>query len=116
MSQFPIAAGQLQVGQKALITVDNWFYAPDGNVYKAAWGTVRAVQSDQETLGIKTNVKSTNWYVQLGNLVVAGCQIHYAVRADQVHLGDVESYTEKDGQCLKYMRPGQIYNADGDAQ
>ena len=33
---------------------------------------------------IKTNVKSTNWYVLIGNMIIAGCQIHYAIQTDAV--------------------------------
>lgn len=69
-------------GKNVLVTCDNWFYAPDGKQYRAAWGTV-SVFSDQETLGIKTNNKSTNWYLQIGKgerqIVIAGCQVKYAV-------------------------------------
>jgi len=39
--------------------------------------------SDEQGLGIKTNDRSTNWYVFIGNdekgMIVAGCQLHYCV-------------------------------------
>src|SRR3546814_15952739 len=78
----------VSVGDQALITTDNWFYAPDGKSYRAAFGTVKAIRSSEIALGVKTNSKSTNWYVEVGNMLIAGCQIHYAVRtADCYQLG-----------------------------
>lgn len=103
---------RLEVGKKALITTDNWFMGADGQDYKAVFGTVRAVRTSEEALGVKTNAKSTNWYVEIGNTLIAGCQIHYAVRCDKCELGEVETYSEKDGEVRKYTRPSRIYNAD----
>lgn len=69
-------------GNSFLITTDNWFFAPDGSCYRAVWGKVQIFNSE-ETLGVKTNVRSTNWYAIVGEgdkqVIVAGCQIHYAV-------------------------------------
>jgi hypothetical protein len=50
----------LKVGQKALITTDQWFFAPNGDQYKAVYGTIKGVYDSQLTLGVKTNAKSTN--------------------------------------------------------
>lgn len=72
----------MEIGEKYLITCDQWFVAPDGNDYRAVFGTVHGVDHADEALGVRTNAKSTNWYVRIGNMVVAGCQIHYAVRTD----------------------------------
>lgn len=73
----------IKQGEKYLVTTDEWFIAPDGNSYCAVWGNV-ILQSDSETLGIKTNDKSTNWYAIVGthenHVVIAGCQLHYAVK------------------------------------
>jgi hypothetical protein len=71
---------------KYLITTDAWFYAPDGNSYRAVWGTVTILEDN--VLGIKTNRNSSNWYVKIGSdakhVIIAGCQIHYAVRCDEM--------------------------------
>lgn len=77
-----------KVGNKVLVTTSEWFFAPDGREYKAVYGTLRGVFTAEETLGIKPNGKSTNWYAQIGNAVVAGCQIHYVVQSDYCVLGD----------------------------
>lgn len=70
---------------KYLVTFDNWFMAPDGQTYLAAWGDIVILQDSM--LGIKTNSRSTNWYARVGtdsnHIVVAGCQIHYAVKCDK---------------------------------
>lgn len=68
-----------------LITTDNWFIAPDGEHYKAAWGRVNILEDT--FLGVKTNRQSTNWFAKIGGddmeVIIAGCQIHYAVRCDE---------------------------------
>jgi len=102
----------IAVGRKALINTDSWFVAPNGQQYSAAFGTVRAVSSDQETLGVKTNARSTNWYVVLGNMTIAGCQIHYAVECDTVNNGDAEEWFIEGGELKRVIRPTRIYMAD----
>jgi len=71
----------VEENKKYLITMDKWFYAPDGNSYIAAWGKISFFQDD--ILGIETNRHSTNWYIKIGegenSVIAAGCQIHYAV-------------------------------------
>lgn len=99
-------------GQRWLVTTNGWFYAPDGRSYRGAYGTVKGVRGDEATLGIRTNRNATNWYLEIGNLLIAGCQIHYAVRTDDCNLGSVAEWNEKDGVVTKYERPVVIYNAD----
>lgn len=103
---------RLEVGKKALITTHNWFTAPDGRQYKAAFGTVNAVMDAVETLGLKTNAHSTNWYVECGNLLIAGCQIYYAIRTDHCHLGKAETHTVHEGKLSVFDQPSYIYDAD----
>lgn len=104
---------QFEIGTKVLITTDNWFYAPDGKQYRSAYGTVRGIHTDEKTLGIRTNARSTNWYVQVGDLMIAGCQVHYAVRTDKCHLGSTTDWKEVDGVVVEFRRPACIYDADG---
>jgi len=70
---------------KYLITTDAWFYAPDGRQYKSVWGEVEIVSDS--ILGIKTNVRSSNWFAKIGSnknhVIVAGCQIHYACKSEK---------------------------------
>jgi hypothetical protein len=104
------------VGQKFLITTDEWFFAPDGESYKAVFGTVRALLSDSEVLGIKTNAKSTNWYVHIGNMFVAGCQVHYATQTDAVCLRPSHIDVEHNGHLsTQQVGTSRVYDADRDA-
>lgn len=100
---------------KYLITTDAWFYAPDGLKYRAVWGNVKIIEDS--TLGIKTNRMSTNWYVYVGTkekgMVLAGCQIHYAVRCEKKPNTDkVKDFTYGDGKSTEYERPTEIYIAE----
>ena len=72
----------IQIGSNCLITTDNWFTAPDGEQYKAVYGEIKGIIHDYELLGIKTNRHSTNWYLQIGEMVIAGCQIYYAIKTN----------------------------------
>lgn len=83
-----------EIGQKYLVTTCDWFMAPDGKQYKSAFGTLKGIYTDQETLGIKTNRGSTNWYLSLGNILIAGCQVFYCIKTSKVNtdppLRDIE--------------------------
>ena len=103
----------LKIGDKALITTDDWFYGPDGNQYKSVFGTIKGVHNSEETLGIKTNARSTNWYVTIGNMTIAGCQIHYIVKTDSVSEDAPMSEIEHQGKIAigEYAR-SRIYLSD----
>ncbi len=100
------------IGDKYLITTDAWFFAPNGQSYRAVWGTVHAILNDEETLGIKTNSRSSNWYVSIGNMLVAGCQIHYAIKCDYPNLSSHVAETEFNGEIKTQLHASRIYNAD----
>lgn len=97
-----------------LITTDNWFYAPDGLKYKAIWGNVKILED--EILGVKTNRNSSNWFAFVGSenkgAVIAGCQIHYAVKCNnKPNDGEVSEFTYGDGKSNEYKRTTEIYIA-----
>lgn len=100
------------IGKNVLITTENWFYAPDGLQYKAVWGTLIAIKTAETTLGIRPNGRSTNWYVEIGDITVAGCQVNYAVATDSVNFDDVEDAVQVEGRWIKSKRPTFIYNAN----
>ena len=103
----------IEIGQKALLTLDNWFYAPDGNTYKAVFGTVHAVRTAEATLGIRPNGKSTNWYIEIGDTTVAGCQVHFAVRTDKCSTDRGRGWTANAEHGLReWEAPCAIYFAD----
>lgn len=100
---------------KYLITTDKWFTAPDGLTYNTVWGNVKILADD--VLGVKTNRNATNWYAQVGEngkeVIVAGCQIHYAVRCEsKPNIDEVEDWTVDNGNFNKYTRPTKIYIAE----
>lgn len=100
-------------GDKALITTDGWFIAPDGEQYRSAFGTIKGVYDSYNTLGVKTNARSTNWYIVIGNMTIAGCQIHYAIKTDKVSFKPPQRSIEHEGK-IRYERISKtnIYNAD----
>lgn len=103
----------MKIGEKYLITTSEWFFAPDGETYRAVFGTVHAVESAEETLGAKTNRGSTNWYIHIGCMIVAGCQVNYAIRIDAVsdHPGTRE--IEHEGRVRVSDNPlSRIFRAD----
>lgn len=100
------------IGKKMLISTDNWFVAPDGIECRSAYGTVKAVLNSESALGVKTNAHSTNWYVEIGNIMIAGCQIHYAVASDSVNTGPAMMWAENNGAISEFMRASKIYDAD----
>lgn len=100
---------------KYLITTDSWFTAPDGQDYKSAWGDVEIVEDS--FLGIKTNRNSANWFAKVGSgdkyVIIAGCQIHYSVRCEQMpYTGLCKSwYTDENGKIVESEAPSKIYIA-----
>ena len=104
----------MKIGEKFLITTDNWFFAPDGEQYRSVFGTVHAVVDSSQALGVRTNAKSTNWYVLIGDTLVAGCQIHYAVRSERFNPAPSE-LVEIDHEGVRHVSANavcRIYDAD----
>lgn len=70
-------------GENYLVTTDGWFYGPDGETYRAAWGVAQMFKTE-DALGFTPSRPSTNWFLQIGNgdksILIAGCQIHYFVK------------------------------------
>lgn len=100
---------------KYLITTDNWFIAPDGKSYRAAWGDVEIV--DDGILGVKTNRMSANWFAKVGSrekhIIIAGCQIHYAVKCnDMPNTKATEDWQADANSFNTYQRPNCIYIAE----
>jgi hypothetical protein len=100
---------------KYLVTTDSWFYAPDGLKYRSVWGDIKIIEDS--SLGLKTNRNSTNWYAYVGSkekgVIVAGCQIHYAVKCDKTpNTNNVEEFEYGDGKQISFKRPAEIYIAE----
>lgn len=104
----------LEIGSKALVTTDTWFFAPDGKNYRAVYGTIKSVNTAEATLGIKPNGRSANWYLEIGNMTIAGCQVHYAVKTDKCNLGRFQNWSSNDAGVAEFESPSAIYHADGE--
>ena len=99
---------------KYLITTDEWFIAPDGKSYRAAWGECEPLADS--FLGLKTNARSTNWYVKVGSeenhIIIAGCQIHYAIRCEKEPEAKTHGCEEiHEGKILQVEARTKIYIA-----
>lgn len=104
----------MKAGENYLITTDNWFFAPDGTQYRAVFGKVEILHDS--FLGIKTNMRSTNWYVKVGDesnhVILAGCQVHYAVKTDICNTNYVDDENVKDGEVKLHTHKSYIYRAE----
>ncbi len=65
----------------AAITFDSWFFAPDGQQYRTAFGLIQVLKA-KDVLGLEPK-NSANWFVQIGSgeraVLLAGCQVHSAM-------------------------------------
>lgn len=99
----------IKQGARYLVTTDNWFYAPDGEAYRAAWGRA-SIMKTEDTLGFSPARPSTNWFLHVGegsgSVIIAGCQIHYLVECPGRPKSKLagKTYVDKDN--------GQTYSAD----
>jgi hypothetical protein len=98
---------------KYLVTTSNWFFAPDGKVYRAVWGDIE-ILSDS-VLGVKTNSHSSNWFAKIGSekkhAIIAGCQIQYAVKCEaKPNTEDVPDWSYEKSKVFE--RPTSIYIAE----
>lgn len=102
-----------KLGEKYLITTDNWFIAPDGEQYKSVFGTVKSIMDDKDALGVKTNRHSSNWFVMIGSMMIAGCQIHYCIKTGKASNDNPIISTWNEGKLVVTNDTGsKIYFAD----
>lgn len=101
------------IGQNVLITCQSWFVAPDGKQYLAAWGTLTAIHESGKELGFIPNRAHANWFIELGGMIIMGCQVMYFISCpDEPDFGQVKDYEIKDGDVKTFLRPSKIYNAN----
>jgi|GEM_PF-3133273 len=102
------------INQKVLITCNGWFYAPDGLQYKVVFGTLKGVHEASKTLGFIPNRSHANWFIEIGNMTIMGCQVMYIIQTNNPKLGEVMDWKQEEGKCttVEYKRPTAIYNAD----
>jgi hypothetical protein len=102
------------IGQKCLITTSNWFYAPDGRIYKAVHGTVKSITDIQKEHGLRMQSGSANWIMEIGEMLIAGCQINYIVKCESANTGPAMDFSTgsdagAEGPVVLFERPSVIY-------
>ena len=90
--------GFLSEGKNILITTDAWFFAPDGQQYKAVWGKCK-IEIIEKGTGLNT-LRSANWLVHIvegdGKFTAAGCQVNYWIDCPNMPQKTEGTYCDKD--------------------
>lgn len=73
-----------KIGKKVLITTSNWFIAPDGKDYRAVHGTLKGVHEAGKSLGFIPNRSHANWFIEVGSMIIMGCQVMYVIECETV--------------------------------
>ncbi len=71
----------IEQGEYYLVTTDGWFVAPDGEQYRSVWGKCY-IKTTEEVFGFTPQRPSTNWFLCVGKVIIAGCHIHYLIKSD----------------------------------
>lgn len=88
---------EIQNGDYYLISSYGYFYAPDGEQYRAAWGPVELIKAE-DLLGFNPT-RSTNWLLKIGTgegaVIISGCQINYFVKCTNKPKMKEGTYTDQ---------------------
>ena len=100
------------INKKVLVTTQGWFYGKDGRSYRGVHGTLKAVHEAGKTLGFIPNRSHANWFIEIGEMIIMGCQVMHIVECETINTGSVTDWTTE-GQGEKgikeYERPTAIY-------
>lgn len=99
------------IDKKVLVTTSNWFFGPDGLQYRAVWGTLNGVYEAGKTMGFIPNRAHANWYIQVGGLIIMGCQAMYVLQCDNPPPSEsIKDWKtiEATAEIKEYTRPSQI--------
>src|SRR5690606_35394416 len=99
------------IGKTVLMTTSNWFYGKDGKQYRAAFGTLKAVHEAGKTLGFIPNRAHADRFIEVGSMIIMGCQVMYLQQVDDVSFESCEDYSTEGGHKT-YIRPTHIYKVD----
>ena len=103
----------IKEGDKVLITTNEWFYAPDGQQYRAVFGTFNGIKSQEDVLGIKANRGTAGYSIEIGNMIISGCQINYITKTDECSNQDLRHFDSSVESGVKFYHvPSAIYFAD----
>lgn len=105
-----------KIGKNVLATCSAWFCAPDGKEYKAIHGTLKAIHTSESTLGFTPSRTHTNWYFEIGNIIIAGCQILYLIESENVNMERVMNWHSDVSGIKEFERPCIIYNANANTE
>jgi hypothetical protein len=99
------------INQNVLCTCQSWFIAPDGVQYRAIWGKLKAIHEAGKTLGFIPNRSHANWYYEIGEAMIMGCQVLYLIKCEEEPAtGPVKDYSADASSGIKeYERPSLIY-------
>lgn len=100
------------INKKVLVTTQNWFYGKDGKQYKAVWGTLKGIHEAGKTLGFIPNRSHANWFIEIGDIIIMGCQVMYIVQCKRINKGKVSDWTtveQSESGIKEYERPSAIY-------
>lgn len=100
------------IGKKVLITCSAWFYAPDGKLYKGVWGTLKNIVEAKEAFGFIPSRSHANWFIEVGNVVITGCQVNYLVQcpvAPDMKIVDHQLYGNGSNTAEVVQRQNEIY-------
>lgn len=100
------------INKKVLITTQGWFYGTDGKQYKAVHGTLKGVHESGKTLGFIPNRSHANWYIEIGEMIIMGCQVMYIIQCDSVNTNNVIDWStelESEKGIKEYERPTAIF-------
>lgn len=101
------------INKKVLLTTTNWFYGTDGKQYRAVYGTLKNLHQAEAVLGFKPDRAHTNWFVEIGSMMIAGCQVLYCLQLDfQPNLENVTEQNVTDSDVTNYERRCAIFVAD----
>lgn len=101
----------IEKGKKYLITTNDWFYTPEGESCKAVWGTCEIIRTE-DAFGFTPARPSTNWFLKVGNMIVAGCQIHYAIQCEKAPENKFKEVRYQDKDTGVSYSASRIYIAD----
>lgn len=97
------------IGKKVLITTQGWFTAPDGIDYRSVWGELKDIKEAGKHLGFIPNRAHANWFIEVGKMIIMGCQVMYVIECDKPEVGPTKCYSVHEGKLLEYDKPTSIF-------
>ena len=101
------------INKKVLITTTAFFYAPDGVLYRSVWGTLKGVHQAKDVFGFTPSARHTNWFIEVGKVVITGCQVNYLIECEnKPNTENAKGWDTHEAKPNVYERPTGIYITD----